>query len=152
MGMGEEPDIAIDGQYASDHSGGAGGHLGSGFAVGYAVRPQGPCGAFGLDLGRGAPFIIAVIPLAEVRVDQGVLVPGEAAGFAGALERGDQNESERASLQAGAQGGGLGAAGRGEGNVGEAGVAERTAPLGFAMAYQPEFAHKSELWLVRHGE
>ena len=78
---------AIRGQRARDHGLGAGGHLSSGFAVGYAVGPQRPSRPFGLDLRGGPAFIVAVIPLAEVRVDDGVLVSGEAAGFAGALQR-----------------------------------------------------------------
>ena len=143
MAVGEERDIARHGQRAGDGSAGAGGHLGGGFAVGHAVRPQRPRRAAGLDLRRGEPFVIAVIPLAEVGIDQRVWVAGKTAGFAGALQRGYQDESELASLQVAAQGGGFLAAGRGEGNIGAAGVAERTAPLGFAMADQPEFAHLS---------
>src|ERR1019366_2559083 len=144
VAVGEERDIARGGQRAGDGSLGAFGHLDGGFAVGHAIGPQRPCRAFGLDLRGGAPFIIAVIPLAEVRVDEGVLVAGETAGFAGALEGGDQDERELAKSQVAAEGGGFVAAGRGEGNIGAAGVSARTAPLGFAMADQPEFAHQSD--------
>src|ERR1039458_6967591 len=72
-------------------------------------------------------------PLAEVGFDNGVLVAGETAGFAGALQRGSQHEREGASLQVAAYSGGFVAARRGEGNVGETGMGAGAAPFGFAM-------------------
>src|ERR1039458_3124120 len=117
-----------------------------------ATSPS-PRRAAGLDLRRGEPFVIPVIPLAEIGVDQGVRVAGETAGFAGAPQRGDHDESELARLQVAAQVAtqcrGLIAALGGEGNIGEAGVGARPAPLGFAMADQPEFAHLSCLYATQ---
>ena len=123
---------------------GAGAHLGDGFAVRHAVGPQRPARALGLDLLGGAAFVIAVIPLAEVGVDEGVFVPGETAGFAGALQRGDQDKGKLAARKVAADGGGVAAARIGKGNVGAAGVSAGTAPLGFSVAHQPEFAHESD--------
>src|SRR5437660_503649 len=81
------------------------------------------------------------MPLAKVRVDKCVFEPGEAAGFAGALQGGDQDEVELAAFQVAADGGGLVAAGFDEGDVRAAGVGSGAAPLGFAMADEPQFAH-----------
>ena len=80
-------------------------------------------------------------PLAKVGLDECVFVPGEAAGFARTLEGGDQDEVEVAAAEVAADGGGFLAARLGEGNVGAASVGAGPAPLGFAMADEPQFAH-----------
>src|SRR5690242_21918203 len=72
-------------------------HLLDALSIGNAISPKRPIWVHRVNLCRGPAFVRAVIPFAQVGLDlRGVSVPGQLAGFAGALERAGQNERKSA--------------------------------------------------------
>lgn len=83
-------DISAERAHLFDDAVRARGHLGERLPVGHAVIPQVPTRLPLVDLGCGQPFVIAVVPLAEVGVEPRV------AGQAGQLA-GEPSADERAA-------------------------------------------------------
>ena len=65
-------------------------------AVRHRVRPDGPAGVLGADVGGGAALVVAVVPLAEVVAHRVGAQAGEGGGVAGTAARTDPDDRRRA--------------------------------------------------------
>ena len=64
--------------------------------AGAAVAEQHPSGRLRMDLLRGQPFVLAIVPLHQITIDFSALAEaGQLAGLARALKRARQNQRER---------------------------------------------------------
>ena len=78
----------VDGAHARDHAIRARADLLRRLAARTAVAEELPVRALRVDLGRGAPLVVAVVPLDEVGVDVGAVAEArQLAGSARALQR-----------------------------------------------------------------
>ena len=104
----------------------------------------------------GAPFVVAVVPLAKFLAHRGRRESGEARGFQRAVHRTREHERERSACEHGCERGGRGPAARGQGQVGVARVTPGPAPLGLAVPDQhhlvgcvPRIRHRPSLEAAR---
>jgi hypothetical protein len=75
-------------------------NLVDGLTVGHAIFPEIPTGTITANVGRRASFVVAVVPLTEVVIeDCRRTVAGQAAGLAGALQRTREDARKRPSMQ-----------------------------------------------------
>ncbi len=119
---------------------GARSHRGSILAAGTAVAPQVPIGPRGVDLARGEPLVLAVVPLHQVLAHLRFAVePCERAGFARSRGRADEHALEAPRGEPLREAGSSGASGIGERDVGSPGVAPVAAPLGLGVTHEHEF-------------
>ena len=71
----EEQHVALDRAHAAHHVIGAGAHLIRRFPTGAAVAENLPVGAFGVDFGAGATFVVAVVTFDQIAIDLGAFCP-----------------------------------------------------------------------------
>src|SRR5574340_572009 len=105
----------------------------------YTLGPDGPARNVVPDLGRGATLVRPVVPFEEVVPRPSVAgEAGEAAGLPRPPERAREDEREAPIAEPLPQRGGLLHAGGRERDVGTPRVPPRAAPLGLAMADEPQ--------------
>jgi hypothetical protein len=140
VAVGEQEGVAFGLAGAGDDAGGAFTDLFDGFAVGDAVAPEVPAWAGLADVGGAFAFVVAVVPLHQVGVEEGAVTEaGKACGFAGAEQGACQDELEVDLRETGRELAGAVFAFFGQGEVGVAGVGAGEAPGGFPVADEPEF-------------
>src|SRR5688572_508603 len=95
--MGEQQGVALDPRIetAFDDAVRADPHLLDRLATAPGAGPDAPVRDLGTDIGRRAALELAVIPLAEVRIDQRVRKPREARRLQGPRTRTREDERER---------------------------------------------------------
>src|SRR5262249_14991791 len=139
VGVGEQRHVAGGGRRAVDDAPGALADLLHRLALGDARRPHRPAGLHGADLRRGPALVDPVVPLAQVVGDLGgVAVSGEAARLPRARQRAREDEGEGPPGEVAAEGLGLLPPALDQRDVGAAGVLTAQAPLGVAVADQPD--------------
>jgi len=110
-------------------------------AARHPAAPDRPALPLAPDLGGGAPLVRAVVPLDEIVVGLRLgSVSGQPAGLAGARERAREHQREGSAAQHPAQGRRRSRARLGEREVGAARVSPGAAPLGLAVADDPDLA------------
>src|SRR5690349_6615712 len=95
-----------------------------------------------MDLRRGQPLVVAVVPLGQVVVDRGHREPGHLGGAPGPPAWTAQHGRERPIREAGAERPGLLFAGGGEIEVGGGGVPADRAPLCLAVTDKYDVSHR----------
>src|SRR4051812_16151850 len=94
MPVRDEADVAAGVERAGDDAVGALADVLDRLAARCAVAPDLPAGALGADLLRAAALGLAVVPLAQVLVDDRVAQAGEPGGLLRAGERGHEHARE----------------------------------------------------------
>jgi len=96
MAMREEKYIARRCKRALDDSLSPCRNLRDRLAARYSVAPDGPAGAFLLNIPSGAPFVVSVVPLLEACFNRSsIAVPGKSTSFFGPLHWARQHKIER---------------------------------------------------------
>src|ERR1035438_6856995 len=132
--------MAADLYRALDDATGARGHLLDGLAMRHRRRPDGPARHALLDLRAGTPFVSAVVPFAQIRLDLGhAAIARQLAGFVRALQRAGQHQGEGPPREVASEFLRFPHPGRGEREVRASGVLPRQAPLGLPVTNQPDF-------------
>ena len=138
MAVGEERHVARRLAQLGNQRVDAGADVGRGLAPRAAVAPEDPIRTFFADLLRGQALVLAVVPLQQgVAALGAVSEPGQLAGVEGARERTADHAGEFAALEPVPQLARLLAAVIGQLDVSSARVPHRPAPLGLAVAGEP---------------
>ena len=142
--MGEQQHVAVDvgGEAVLDAAVGTPPDVIDGLALGPRAGPDTPVGDLGADVLGGPTLELAVIPLAQVRIDDRVREAGQVGGLGGPGSRTGEHEGEMVSGQPRTQGHGLAAALLGQGNVAAAGVPSGLRPLGLPVADEPDLTFR----------
>src|ERR1700722_13302615 len=130
---------------AGDDTIGASAHIGWLLAVRAPVAKQEPARAVGQDFAALAPFVVAVVPFKQVRIDLGgVPKPSECASARRTLKRACENPVKTNALEALAEASRFAFALFGERNISAPGMLAACAPFGFAVA--------DEIDVRKHGD
>ena len=104
MPVGEERHIVLDAPHPLDHAIYASADLRGAFTRWTAVAKDHPVWRADVDLGRGQPLIVAVVPLAQARIGLGALrEAGKLAGFSRTLHRARQHQPKTLLAEQGRQ-------------------------------------------------
>src|SRR2546430_12153529 len=141
MAMGEKGDVAI-GQYcAVNDRASSCGHMVDRLPAGKTCDPEIPAGNLLANIGCRAAFVIAIIPLDEVRLNlRHISITGEAARLEGTLEWTGEDQGKTFTGQAPCDGCRLFASGFGQRQIRPPGMRARAAPFGFAVPDQPKLS------------
>src|SRR3954453_3223188 len=144
VAVGDEGDVAVDGQGLGDDAVGAGAHVVGRLAVGHAVAPQVPARSPLADLRRRDALVVAVVVLEQLVAHLGVRAQaGELGRLPRARQRADEHRGEARAAQLLGQRRGARPARLGQRDVGAARVLAGLRPLGLGVADEPD--------LGRHG-
>src|SRR3954454_12022065 len=134
MAVREQRYVAVCGVGPCDHAIDAGADLFRRFAARTPVAEDQPARPRLMDLRGRDAFVLAVIPLHQVGLDDGVIAePDQLAGLAGGLHRADEDDSKALFGQDGTQSLSETPPVVGQRDVGRAGVLAAEAPLGLAV-------------------
>jgi hypothetical protein len=139
VAVGEEQDVARRLPDLGQHAVDATGHLGRRLAPGRAILPERPAGPARLDLRRGEPVIVTVVPFGQVRPHLSLAAEaGQAAGFPSSGKRAAQDQLEAPTAQPWRQCERLGFPGRTQGNVASTCVPPLKTPGGFPVPHEDD--------------
>ena len=117
-------------------------------AAGTAVLVDLPVGVRLVNLLRGQAFVATVVDLSQQWRDARLVEAGELGRASGPLERARVHGVERDAGEPATDGCGLLFAARGEGQVGDAGVLTREAPLGLAVTGEVDLERQAGLPII----
>src|SRR5438552_16335572 len=123
MGARKQQNVAVDGAYAIDDAVGPCAHLVRCLPAGAPVAEQIPIRAFLQDLDSAAAFILAIVPLDQIRIGLGLLAEAcELACPDGALQRTGEYLCKAQPAQPGPECPGIGFAPLGQRQIGSPGM------------------------------
>jgi hypothetical protein len=125
--------------------------LAGGLPAGAAVGPEVPARVVVVDVGRGAPLVVAVVPLGQVVVGPADVEAGELGGVQRPDAGAGQDGGEAPTGKEPAEGVGLPLTVGGERQVGVRGVPAAGAPGGLAVPDQQDLSHPPSQPDTRHS-
>src|SRR6266851_1892937 len=137
MGARKYQDIAADGAHAADDAIGPCPDLVRSFPARATVAEQLPVRALREDLGGAAAFILAIVPLRQIRIEFGYgSEPRKLASLDRALQGAGEDLGKGQPAQPLPEGPGVVFSALGQGQIGSAGMLARQAPRGLAVPGQ----------------
>ena len=143
--MGKEQHVAIDARVQTTLDDPVGPHadLLDRLAPRHGPVQIAPVGDLRADVGRRPTLELAVIPLAEVRIDERVGEPRQSGGLRGSRARAREDERERVAGEPAGERLGLSPPDVGQRDVAAPGMAPGRRPLGLAVADEPDLAFRA---------
>ena len=139
MAVREQRDVAVNLHGAVDYIVRAGGDLADGFSAHHAIAKDLPAWPGGANLVRGQPFVPAVVPLREIRVDLRLIaVARQLACAHGPIQRTGEDKGELMSREFVAYCASTFFSGGCQRNIGATGVCAGKTPFSFAVPDEPE--------------